>query len=71
MNPLAWLFGDLPIRPRFIVPVVLGIGAGVGLFYATGKEPSSAAIAVGCALLGLIVGFVLEYLRDTPRGPLD
>jgi len=71
MNPLAWLFGDLPIRPRFIVPVVLGIGAGVGLFYATGEEPSSAAIAVGCALLGLIVGFVLEYLRDTPRGPLD
>ena len=31
----------------------------------------SAAMAVGCALLGLVIGFVLEYFRDTPRDPLD
>ena len=69
MNPLAWLFGELLISPRFIAPVVLGIGAGAGLFYVTGQEPASAAMAVGCALLGLAVGFVLEYLRDVPRDP--
>ena len=58
-------------KPRFALPVWLGVGIGVGLFFLTGKEPASAAMAVGCALLGLVVGFVLEYFRDTPRGPLD
>jgi hypothetical protein len=71
MNPLAWLFGDLLTSPRLMVPIVLGIGAGVGLFYVTGEEPASAAMAVGCALLGLVIGFVLEYLRDTPRNRAD
>ena len=53
MNPLAWIFGDLLTRPRLIVPLLPGIGVGAGLFHVAGKEPSSAAIAVGCALLGL------------------
>jgi len=71
MNPLAWIFGDLLTRPRLIVPLLPGIGVGAGLFHVAGKEPSSAAIAVGCALLGLAIGYVPEYVRDTPRGPWD
>lgn len=68
MELIALLFGDLWSRPRLIVPVLLGIGTGLGLFYFTGQEPSSAAMALGCALLGLVIGFALEYLRD-PRDP--
>ena len=71
MNPFAWFLGDVLTRPRLVVPILLGIAAGVALFHLTGKEPSSAAMALGCAALGLAAGFVLEYLRDTPRDPLD
>lgn len=64
MELIASLLGDLWSRPRLIVPVLLGIGAGLALFHLTGREPSSAAMALGCALLGLVIGFALEYLRD-------
>ncbi|HEY1033946.1 MAG TPA: hypothetical protein VGE09_03080 [Pseudoxanthomonas sp.] len=71
MNPFAWFLGDLLTRPRLVVPILLGIAAGAALFHLTGKEPSSAAMALGCAAFGLVIGFALEYLRDTPRDPLD
>ena len=54
-----------------LVPLLLGVVAGLGLFHLTGKEPASAAMALGCALLGLTVGCILEYLREPPRDPLD
>lgn len=69
MELIAWLLLEAWSKPRFLVPVLLGIGAGASLFYITGKQPSSAAIAISCAVLGLVIGFVLEYFRDTPRGP--
>lgn len=71
MDLIGSLLSGLWSAPRFAVPALLGIAAGAGLFFVTGQEPSSAAMAVGCALLGLAVGFMLEYLRDTPRDPTD
>ena len=71
MELIAALLGGLWSRPRLVVPPLLGIAAGMALFHLTGKEPSSAAMALGCAAFGLVIGFVLEYLRDTPRDPLD
>ncbi|CAN7263377.1 hypothetical protein LJR143_001073 [Pseudoxanthomonas sp. LjRoot143] len=71
MELIGSLLSGLWSAPRFAVPALLGIAAGAGVFFLTGKAPSSAAMAVGCALLGLVIGFVLEYFRDTPRGPLD
>jgi hypothetical protein len=68
MELIASLLGELWSRPRLIVPLLLGIGAGLALFHLTGQEPSSAAMALGCALLGLVIGFALEYLRE-PRDP--
>jgi hypothetical protein len=67
MKLIAWLLGDVLAKPRFSVPVLLGIGAGLGLFHLTGKEPASAAMSLGCILIGLVIGFVLEYLREPPR----
>jgi hypothetical protein len=64
---IAYLLADLWSKPRLLVQLLLGIVAGLGLFHLTGKEPASAAMAVGCALLGLVIGFVLEYLREPPR----
>jgi hypothetical protein len=64
---IAYLLVDLWSKPRLLVPLLLGIVAGLRLFHLTGKEPASAAMAVGCALLGLLIGFVLEYLREPPR----
>ncbi|NCT70532.1 MAG: hypothetical protein GXC75_06275 [Xanthomonadaceae bacterium] len=71
MELIGSLLSGLWLQPRLAVPILLGIAAGVAVFYLTGKEPASAAMAVGCALLGLVIGFVLEYFRDTPRDPLD
>ena len=52
------------------MPPLLGIAAGMALFHLTGKEPSSAAMAFGCALLGLAIGFALDCLREpSPRDP--
>jgi hypothetical protein len=48
--------------------LLLGVGAGLGLFHLRGQQPSSAAMAAGCSLLGLIIGCALEYLRE-PRPP--
>lgn len=58
-------------RPRFAIPAWLGAGIGLSLFFLTGEEPSSAAMAVGCMLLGLLTGFTMEYFRDSPRDPHD
>ncbi|WP_312766693.1 hypothetical protein [Pseudoxanthomonas mexicana] len=70
MELIAALLGGLWSRPRLVVPPLLGIAAGLTLFHLTGKAPSSAAMALGCALLGLAVGFALDYLREaSPRDP--
>lgn len=71
MELMAYLLADLWSKPRLLVPLLLGIVAGLVLFYLTGKEPASAAMALGCALLGLTVGCILEYLREPPRDPQD
>ena len=71
MELIAYLLADLWSKPRLLVPLLLGIVAGLGLFHLTGKEPASAAMAAGCALLGLLIGFVLEYLREPPRDRTD
>jgi hypothetical protein len=67
MELVAYLVSALWDAPRLVVPPLLGIGAGIALYFMTGREPSSAAIALGCVLLGLVIGFVLEYLREPPR----
>ncbi|WP_296280212.1 hypothetical protein [Pseudoxanthomonas sp.] len=71
MEILGSLLFDLWARPRFAIPTLLGIAAGVAVFYLTGKEPASVAMAFGCGLLGLTIGFVLHYFRNAPRDPLD
>ncbi|KRA52548.1 hypothetical protein ASD77_12955 [Pseudoxanthomonas sp. Root65] len=71
MELMAYLLADLWSKPRLLVPLLLGVVAGLGLFHLTGKEPASAAMALGCALLGLTVGCILEFLREPPRDPLD
>lgn len=70
MELIAALLGGLWSRPRLVVPPLLGIAAGMALFHLTGKAPSSAAMAFGCALLGLAIDFPLDYLREPfPRDP--
>lgn len=52
MDLIAHLLSALWDAPRPAVPTLLGIAVGIGAYYLTGQEPSSAAIAAGCALSG-------------------
>ena len=69
MELMAYLLADLWSKPRLLVPLLLGVVAGLGLFHLTGKAPSSAAMAFGCALLGLAIGDEPGLLLD--RHELD
>lgn len=63
MDLIALLLGGLWDAPRLVVSTLLGIAIGIGAFYLTGQAPSSAAIAVGCALFGFLLGLVLHASR--------
>lgn len=52
---------------RFFVPAALGIGAGLGVYYAWGKDPAGAAVAFVCGLAGVLVGFIWEFSHGRQR----
>ena len=52
---------------RFFVPTILGIGVGLGIYYAWGKDPAGAAVAFACGLAGVCVGFVWEFCHGRRR----
>jgi hypothetical protein len=46
--------------PRFAVPFLISIGIAIGVYYLTGQEPSSAAIAFFIGMIGFCVGVVFH-----------
>ncbi|MGH8062154.1 MAG: hypothetical protein ACREO7_09090 [Pseudoxanthomonas sp.] len=55
--------------PRFAVPFLISIGIAIGVYYLTGQEPSSAAIAFFIGMIGFCVGVVFHLAggkSDTP-----
>lgn len=52
--------------PRFAVPFLISIGIAVGVYYLTGQEPSSAAIAFFIGMIGLCAGVVFHLAGGKP-----
>lgn len=72
MDLIATLLNGLWDAPRLVVSTLLGIAIGLGLYYLTGQEPASAALAAGCALFGFLLGVLLHATRRrVPRRDAD
>jgi hypothetical protein len=52
---------------RFVVPASIGIGAGLGIYHLSGKDPAGAAVAFALGLIGICVGLVWEFSRARRR----
>ena len=62
------LLGVLDISSwRLAVPAVIGIGAGLGVYYLSGQTPASAAVAAALWLTGLVVGLVWQFSHRQRR----
>ena len=46
--------------PRIGVPFLISVGIAIGVYYLTGQEPSSAAIAFFIGMIGFFVGVVFH-----------
>ncbi|MDH5834222.1 hypothetical protein [Luteimonas kalidii] len=51
-------FIELLAAPRFAIPLIAGIAAGLCLYLLGGRSPSSAVVALGAGVVGLVVGLV-------------
>ena len=52
---------------RLAVPTVVGIGAGLGVYFLSGETPASAAVAFALWLAGLVIGIVWEFSHRQRR----
>ena len=46
---------------RFFVPAGIGIGAGLGIYHLSGKDPAGAAVAFVLWLIGICIGLVWDF----------
>jgi hypothetical protein len=63
------VFGALEVAVswRSAVLTLVGLGVGLAYFYGSGEEPSSAAIAFGLSLTGLVAGVAWHLAVRTRR----
>ena len=62
------LLGILDISSwRLAVPTVVGVGAGLGVYYISGQTPASAAVVAALWLVGLVVGLVWHFSHRQRR----
>lgn len=62
------LLGVLDISPwRLAAPIVIGIGAGLGVYYLSGQTPASAAVAAALWLAGLVIELVWQLSHRQRR----
>jgi hypothetical protein len=52
---------------RLSVPTIVGIGAGLGVYFLSGETPASAAVAFALWVVGLVVGIVWEFSHRQHR----
>jgi hypothetical protein len=52
---------------RLIVPSAIGIGAGLGIYYLSGKDPAGAAVAFALGFVGVCIGAVWQFSHGRRR----
>jgi hypothetical protein len=61
-------FLDLLLAPRFAVPLGVGVAAGFCIYLLSGKDSSSAAVAFGIGVVGLVVGVIWHIAGGSKSG---
>ena len=62
MIELLELFAHFaPSSWRSLLPIAIGIGSGLAIYFISGKDPAAAAVAFAAGLLGIVIGFVWEF----------
>jgi hypothetical protein len=59
MSIFSFMFPSLSTW-RIYVPSAVGIGAGLGIYHLSGKDPSGAAVAFALGLAGVCIGVIWE-----------
>lgn len=63
MTELLELIAQLvPSSWRSLVPMAIGIGGGLAIYFLSGQDPAGAAVAFAAGLLGIVVGLLWEFL---------
>lgn len=63
MTELLELIAQLvPSSWRSLVPMAIGIGGGLAIYFLSGRDPAGAAVAFAAGLLGIVVGLLWEFL---------
>jgi len=52
---------------RIVVPTAVGIGVGLGVYYAWDKEPAGAAVAFVLGFAGVCIGLIWEFSHGRRR----
>lgn len=52
---------------RSIVPVAIGIGGALAIYYGSGETPASAAVAFAVGFTGICIGAVWEFAHGRRR----
>jgi predicted exporter len=53
----------VPSSWRSLVPMAIGIGCGLAIYFLSGQDPAGAAMAFAAGLLGIVVGFLWEFFH--------
>lgn len=52
---------------RFFAPAAIGIGTGLGVYYASGQDPAGAAVAFVLGLAGVCIGLAWDFSHGRRR----
>ena len=55
-----------PSSWRSLLPMAMGIGSGLAIYFLSGKDPAAAAVAFVVGLLGIVIGFAWELFHKRP-----
>lgn len=55
-----------PSSWRSLLPIAIGIGSGLAIYFLSGKDPAAAVVAFVVGLLGIVIGSAWEFFHKRP-----
>ncbi|MEL1265324.1 hypothetical protein [Pseudoxanthomonas putridarboris] len=61
-------FLELFFVRRIVIPLGVAAAIGIGIYYLSGKTPTSAAVAFGIGIIGLVIGVIWHIAGGSKSG---